>query len=173
MDTGSHWLRPLRMWMGEIDEVVAALGHPFEKMQDESLVRALLRFRSGKLASFDALLNDAPVGPEVLFRITGREGEITIDGLGRVNLYDRESRGGRVVGEPGGYMSSYAGEFTDFARAILQGKPPAAGPEESLGELRTALAMYRSARSGSWEKVWPRARAVRATRSTSPTVMFW
>ena len=47
IDTGSHWLRPLRIWLGEVDEVVAALGHPDPRMEGESLCRALLRFDSG------------------------------------------------------------------------------------------------------------------------------
>ena len=47
IDTGSHWLRPLRVWLGEADEVVAALGHPHPDMEGESLCRALLRFESG------------------------------------------------------------------------------------------------------------------------------
>ena len=154
VDTGSHWIRPLRMWLGEVDEVVAALGRPFAAMEGESLVRALLRFRSGVVASFDALLSEAPLAPELLFRITGSAGEITIDGLGRVLVYDGADRKGRPAAEPQGYMKSYGGELGDFERAVLDGAPLAAGPEEALGELRAALAMYRSARSGRWEKVW-------------------
>ena len=153
IDTGSHWLRPLQMWLGELDEVVAAFGRPFARMEGESLVRALLRFRSGCVASFDALLCEAPLAPELLFRITGSAGEITIDGLGRSVLYDAEHRKGTPVGEPGGYMQSYAGEMADFEAAVLDGKPLAAGPEASLGELRAALAMARSVETGRWEKV--------------------
>jgi len=44
--------------------------------------------------------------------------------------------------------------ITDFEQAVLDGKPLAAGPEVSLGELRTALAIYRSAKTRQWEKVW-------------------
>ena len=51
-------------------------------------------------------------------------------------------------------MNSYAGEFEDFAAAVIDGRPLAAGPEFALGELRTALALYRSAESRCWEKVW-------------------
>jgi len=154
LDTGSHWIRPLRIWLGEIDEVVAALGHPFGPMEGESLVRSLFRFRTGVVASFDALLSEAPMSPEPLFRITGTRGEISIDGLGRVTVFDAKNRRGRPEGEPGGYMKSYAGEFEDFAAAVLDGRPLAAGPEVAVGELRTALALYRSAESRSWEKVW-------------------
>ena len=58
------------------------------------------------------------------------------------------------VGEPGGYLQSYAGEMADFEAAVLDGKRLAAGPEAALGELRAALAMARSAETRSWEKVW-------------------
>jgi predicted dehydrogenase len=154
MDTGSHWIRPLRVWLGEVDEAIAALGHPFEAMQGESLVRSLLRFRSGVVAGFDALLSAAPLAGEPLFRITGSLGEITIDGLGRTRVFDGDDPRGRDEGEPGGYMKSYAGEFADFEAAVLDGRALAAGPEFALGELRTALALYRSAETRTWEKVW-------------------
>ncbi len=74
----------------------------------------------------------------------------------RVVLYDAEHPQGVKVreDEPQGYLLSYAGQFRDFASAALRGTPLAAGPEQALGELRTALAMERSAESRRWEKVW-------------------
>ncbi len=154
LDTGSHWIRPLRMWLGEVDAVVGATGRPWEAMQGESLVRALLRFRSGVVASLDGLLKSPPFAPEPMFRISGRSGEISIERPGRVVLFDAESPGGRQVGEEGGYGRSYPGQFADFEAAVLDGRPLAAGPESAVGELRTALALYRSVASGRWEPVW-------------------
>ena len=154
LDVGSHWIRPLRMWLGEIDEVVAALDFPVAEMEGESMVRALFRFRSGKYATFDAgMFPDAILGPDVLFRLTGTKGELVIESTmgGRLVLYDAENQNG-LKEEPQGYFESYGPEFADFAGAVLDGKPLAAGPEQSLGELRTALAMYRSAETKSWEK---------------------
>lgn len=153
IDTGSHWIRPLRMWLGEIREVVAALGHPFPGMEGESLCRALCRFDSGTIAVFDAMLAPGPLGPEPLFRITGTKGELVIEGIGRVKLYDGTEPRGTVVGQ-GNYLQSYEGELADFAAVVLDGVAPAAGPEQSLGELRAALAMYRSAETNRWEPVW-------------------
>ncbi|MFP6626686.1 MAG: Gfo/Idh/MocA family oxidoreductase, partial [Deltaproteobacteria bacterium] len=156
LDVGSHWIRPLRMWLGEVDEVVAALGRPAEDMEGESLVRALLRFRSGLCATFEAgMFPDAVLGSDAMFRIMGSKGEIVIESTagGRLVLYDEENMNGRKE-EPQGYLKSYGPEFEDFALAVLEGKPLEAGPEESIGELRTALAMYRSAESKRWEKVW-------------------
>jgi len=154
IDTGSHWLRPLRMWLGEVDEVVAALGRPHARMEGESLCRALLRFESGTLATFDAMLTTGAIAPQPLFTVTGTTGELTVEGSGWVKLWDGTDWKGRKLGEQGGYLQSYEGELADFASAVLHGTPPAAPAEYALGELRLALAMYRSAASGRWEKVW-------------------
>jgi predicted dehydrogenase len=154
IDTCSHWVRPLRMMLGEVTEVTGALGTPYPGMEAESLVRALLRFESGVVAGLDALLTAAPIGPEMLFRVTGSRGEITVDAAGRCLLYDADRRRGEQVGEAAGYLASYPGEFVDFAAAVLDGTPPAANAASSLGELRTALALYRSAANGRWERVW-------------------
>ena len=154
IDTGSHWLRPLRVWLGEVDEVVAALGRPHPRMEGESLCRALLRFRSGTIASFDAMLTTGAIAPQPLFTVTGTTGELTVEGSGWVKLWDGTEWKGRKMGERGGYLQSYEAELADFASAVRNGTPPAAPAEAALGELRLALAMYRSASSGRWEKVW-------------------
>jgi predicted dehydrogenase len=154
IDTGSHWLRPLRMWLGEADEVVAALGRPDPRMQGESLCRALLRFSSGTIASFDAMLMHGGIAPQALFTVTGTTGELTVEGTGWVKLWDGSDWKGTKVGEPGGYLQSYEAELLDFASAIRHGTTPAAPAEYALGELRLALAMYRSATTNCWEKVW-------------------
>lgn len=154
LDTGSHWIRPLRMLLGEVDEVVGVLGRPYAAMQGESLVRALLRFRSGVVAALDGVMKDPPFVPEPMFRITGTRGEITIERPGRVLLWDAAHPEGTQVGEVGGYQQSYPGQFADFAAAVLDGRPLAAGPEAALGELRVALALYRSAETKRFEKVW-------------------
>ena len=155
IDTGSHYIRPLRMWLGEIDEVVAAMEKPCARMEGESLVRALFRFRSGRVASFDLMLAEAPVGRQDVFRVTGTKGEILI-GLMDVTLYNHENAGGVHVGidVPQGYFLSYEGQFRDFASAVLRGTKLAASAEFAVGELRTALAMERSAETKRWEKIW-------------------
>ncbi|MEM7344928.1 MAG: Gfo/Idh/MocA family oxidoreductase [Chloroflexota bacterium] len=156
IDGGSHWIRPLRMWMGEIEAVVGTLGYPLEQMEGESLVRSLIRFQSGKVACFDALLLESPLAPEPWWRITGTKGELVIESgfEGGLVLYDAENREGHRVAEPLGYAKSFGPEVADFASVILDGATPAASPEYSLGELRTILALYRSAKNNHWESVW-------------------
>ena len=53
-----------------------------------------------------------------------------------------------------GKVDSYGKELQDFSNTVLDGSPLSAEPEFSLGELRTALAIYRSVQSGRWESVW-------------------
>jgi UDP-N-acetyl-2-amino-2-deoxyglucuronate dehydrogenase len=153
IDAGSHWLRPLRMWCGELTEVVAVTGRPLPAMEGESMCRALCRFDSGVVASFDAFLVPGAVAIVPLFQLTGTIGEITIDGLGRVRLFDGSDVKGAVVGQ-GNYLLSYEGEMADFEAAVLDGREPAASAEYAIGELRGALAMYRSADAGTWARVW-------------------
>jgi predicted dehydrogenase len=157
IDGGSHWIRPLRMWMGELKEVVGVLGHPLEQMEGESLTRALLRFESGKTAIFDAMMIDTTFAPDPWWRITGSKGELTINaGLEGADLWlwDSDNPEGKELFSSPGYTESFGPELADFAAAILDGKALAAGPEQALGELRTALAIYRSVESGQWEPVW-------------------
>eukprot|EP01045_Picozoa_sp_COSAG04_P010634 COSAG04_NODE_657_length_11477_cov_17.225962_3_plen_119_part_00 len=76
--------------------------------------------------------------------------------------------GGRLTYQPepvqpcSGYPSTFGHELNDFAKTVLEGSSPAvpvassglSQPEHSLGEMRAALALYRSAESGQWERVW-------------------
>ena len=73
---------------------------------------------------------------------------------GGVKLYDEEHPNGQELPGEHGYFQSFTPELEDFAALVLDGKPPVALPEEALGEMRTALALYRSALSGVWESVW-------------------
>ena len=152
IDAGSHFLRPLRMWCGELREVVAVTSRVPEDLQVETLCRALCRFDGGLVASFDALLAVAAGATVPRFQLTGSTGEIVIDAA-HVRLYGATGGAGEVVGESG-YLQSYAGEWRDFEAAVLDGTALAASAEYALGELRGALAMYRSAASGRWEPVW-------------------
>lgn len=158
MDGGAHWIRPLRMWLGEIDEVVAVTGRPLADMDGESMSRSILRFQSGKVAILDALTAGAVMGPGEEFRVTGTEGELLVEKGrgGRLLLFDRENRSGKVIldNKDEGRAAAFGYELNDFAGAVLDGMRLEAGPEYSLGELRTALAIYRSAESRQWEKVW-------------------
>jgi predicted dehydrogenase len=126
-------------------------------MEGETLARALLRFESGVVAGFDALHGGAHMGGGDEFRVTGTLGEVLIErgAGGRVVLFDKEYPAGHIImTKDEGRADAFGYELADFANAVLDGAPLAAGPEHSLGELRIALAIYRSAASRQWERVW-------------------
>ncbi|MYJ73991.1 MAG: Gfo/Idh/MocA family oxidoreductase [Gammaproteobacteria bacterium] len=157
IDGGAHWIRPMRMMLGEIDEVVAATARHVEDMEGESSAHAIFRFQSGVVGTFDALQSTGAVAPVEDFRITGTDGELVMERgrEGRLMLYNGEHPGGlAVMSAFEGKAASYGVELHDFSCAVLDGKELEASPAFSLGELRTALAMYRSVESGRWEKVW-------------------
>jgi predicted dehydrogenase len=124
IDAGSHFIRPLRMWCGELDEVVAVTGRPQSAMEGESLCRALIRFTSGIVGSFDAMLAVASGATVPRFQLTGRAGEIVIDAA-HVRLTGAAGGAGTVEGESA-YLRSYKGEWRDFEAAVLWGATEAA-----------------------------------------------
>lgn len=157
VDGGAHWIRPLRLMLGEVDEVIGATGTHVPRREVESYGQSLIRFQSGVVASFQATLTAGRTGPIVDFRITGADGEIVIERgrEGNLMLYNAEHpRGKAVISAFEGKVGSYGAELADFCDAVLDGKELAAPPEFAMGELRTALALYRSEQSGRWEKVW-------------------
>lgn len=175
LDGGQHWLRPLRMWLGEVDSVVATLGRPLAVMEGESLAHALLRFKSGIVAEYSAMVLPHTAHPAhnvaPWFRLTGTHGEILIGGEfeGGVTLFDAESPQGRVVlapghGSPCGFLDAFVPQMDEFCQAVAGSAELSAAPEYALGELRVALAIYQSAREralGRRRVDGPRARVGR------------
>ena len=157
IDGGAHWIRPLRMLLGEIDEGIAETGNHIPRREGESLALALFRFTSGVVATFEAYESGAPTGPLHDLRVSGTEGQL-VSSRGRdggMTLYNAEHpHGMRVADGFPGRADAYGFELHDFSQMVLDGKAPEAPPEQSLGEFRTAQAMYRSAQSRRWEKVW-------------------
>ena len=155
IDTGSHWLRPLRVWLGEVDEVVAALGHPHPDMEGESLCRALLRFESGTVATFDAMLTTGAIANQPLFTVTGTQGRAHGGrlGLGEAATTAPTGRARRSASRAATCSRTRPSSPTSPARCCTARRPPRRA-EYAVGELRLALAMYRSAETKQWEKVW-------------------
>ena len=58
--------------MGDIDEVVGITSRdPIKSMQGESLVRALIRFKSGKFGQMGGTVSTAPMSNQPFFHIFG------------------------------------------------------------------------------------------------------
>eukprot|EP00117_Sycon_ciliatum_P031268 scpid65366/ scgid24490/ len=159
MNGSCHWLRPLRMWLGEVDEVVGTVSESaYEGMPAgyETQAQALLRFKNGKTACFQGLYASHALSDTPFFQVYGSKGEITIGGgfKGGVTVYDREHVNGESQGPALGYMESFPPEIEAFVGAALDSKPLDADAMYCSGEPRIVWAIYRSLQSKQWEKVW-------------------
>ncbi|HTD49714.1 MAG TPA: hypothetical protein VK771_03895, partial [Acidimicrobiia bacterium] len=105
------------------------------------------------VATFDAMVATGAVADQPLFTVTGTRGELTVEASGWVKLWDGTDPRGTRIGERGGYLRSYEGELADFANVVAHGGAPSASAAYACGEVRLALAMYRSADTKRWEKV--------------------
>jgi UDP-N-acetyl-2-amino-2-deoxyglucuronate dehydrogenase len=65
IDGGAHWIRPLRMLLGEIEHVVGTTAHPVQDYEGESLGRALFQHANGVTSVYEAsvLPPGAVLGP--------------------------------------------------------------------------------------------------------------
>ena len=157
IDGGAHWIRPLRMMMGEISEVIGMAGNHVPMMEGESWSRMLIKFENASAGVLNCQNYAHAAGPADLFRVTGTEGELLITGgrEGVLTLFNSSFPKGEIImSGVAGRKNSYGEEIKNFCEVILDGTDMAASPEFSLGELRTALALYASIKSGRWEKVW-------------------
>jgi predicted dehydrogenase len=143
---GLHWLRPLRMFMGEIKAVMGTTGKALPHMRGPSMAQSVLIFESGRSAIFESILAPGAISHQPFFTIQGTKGEIVLDGFaggGRVYTEDAEAEGGMRCTplKQAGWASGYAGELADFARCILEGRQPKAAAEEALADLKVMLTL--------------------------------
>eukprot|EP01047_Picozoa_sp_COSAG01_P034224 COSAG01_NODE_2561_length_7452_cov_9.383925_4_plen_354_part_00 len=78
VDGGTHYVRPLRLWLGEVQEVCGVTRRIFPEAVGETFARAILRHRSGAISTLDATAAATPFSPQPFFVVTGASGELTI-----------------------------------------------------------------------------------------------
>eukprot|EP00656_Telonema_subtile_P035859 TRINITY_DN39816_c0_g1_i1.p1 TRINITY_DN39816_c0_g1~~TRINITY_DN39816_c0_g1_i1.p1 ORF type:complete len:310 (+),score=75.79 TRINITY_DN39816_c0_g1_i1:258-1187(+) len=158
-DGGLHWLRPLRMLVGEVSHVVATCGATLRHMRGPGMTNALLRFSSGASGMFESILAPGAVSDQPFFVVQGTQGEIVIDGFqGGARMYTVDPSGGLCCTDLNqgldpsqvGWNTGYVGEMEDFAAAVLDGKKLEASAAEAREDLRLMLAMMLSAKRGVW-----------------------
>ncbi len=104
VDGGAHWIRPLRLLLGEVEQVVGTTARPVSDYEGESLARALLRHSTGVTSVYEAsvLPPGATFGPTAAgWQVIGTQGEIRVDagsvGPGSVMLWNGQFPEGKDV----------------------------------------------------------------------------
>ena len=140
IDGGTHWVRPLRMWLGEVVEVTGATQRLTAQAEGETLAKAILRHADGRMSSLEAIALPAPCAfsPQPLFVITGTRGEITItpsptpitpEEIFREFLRDRGGHSSRRVAED--ESSVVADDILAQGRTVRPGAD--GGPRRAAG----------------------------------------
>jgi UDP-N-acetyl-2-amino-2-deoxyglucuronate dehydrogenase len=166
MNQGIHQIDLLLSFMGPVKSVVAktdTVGH--EGIEVEDLACALLSFESGAMGVIEGSTAIWP-GHAARIEIHGtngsvvtEEGEIRFwkfreekegDAAIQANL-DKKSDLGSGAGDPLASLrhEGHRRQIEDFARAILEGRPPAVDGREARRAVELIEAIYRSAESGT------------------------
>jgi len=165
-DGASHWIRPLRLWMGEVESVVGLCGRTVDHMPGVSMSQHILQFKSGRSAIFESLLAPQAISEQPFFSIQGSLGELVLDGFGGGCHLHRAGPSSSVEGAPGGptkavelchegWEAGYRGEWLDFVAAVLDGAPCGGCAAEAVEDLRVVEAILLAGETKRWELVRP------------------
>jgi len=177
MDMGVHYVRAMRLLMGEPDETMASSAMQIDtKMHGEDSVQLWFRSRFGWQAQL--LLSWAgPRGNAPDLVVCGDKGVLHIwPAKGYVDLYPAAPRPiiqmlsyvrpawlaeklirpemQRVrVQIPDEDRQGYLSEMREFLSAVAEKRPPVSPPEDARRDLEIVLGAYQALRSGTWIKV--------------------
>ena len=145
-DVGCYCVSELRLAFGVEPRRATAFGH-FDKDGADREIASVLQFDEG-LAFVSCSISSAR---RERLEIVGTDGRITLNAPfrpdkagGKIEIL----RGDEASTEHFGQSDPYRLELEEFAAAIREGRDPAVGPDEILGNARTVEALLESARSG-------------------------
>jgi predicted dehydrogenase len=145
-DVGCYCVSTLRLAFGAEPRRASAFGRFDEEGADRELA-GVLEFDSG-LGIVSSSISSAR---RERMEIVGEEGRISLDAPFRADKAGGAmelSRGGETSTETFEAADPYQAELEEFAAAIREGREPAVGPREMLGNARAIDALLESARSG-------------------------
>jgi predicted dehydrogenase len=152
MDQGMHLLDLCRWYMGEFSEAFGYLPTSFWDMPLEDNAFVLLRTLKGQVASLHASWTQW----RSLFRfeVLGKDGYVTVEGLGGSYGVEKAIRGKRdflapfseEIVEFRGEDKSWAHEWEEFVSAIRENREPSGSGHDGLQALKLAYAVYDSSK---------------------------
>jgi UDP-N-acetyl-2-amino-2-deoxyglucuronate dehydrogenase len=158
MNQSIHHLDALQWLMGPVASVYAYTATLAHEMECEDVGVAVVRFRSGALATVEGSTLTWPQNLEGSVALFGERGSVKIGGtaLSRITLWkvdgelEREAEilTSQRVDPPTVYGYSHREVIHDFARALLEVREPSTPGPEARKSLALVLAIYESARTG-------------------------
>lgn len=160
MDQGMHVIDLSRWFFGDFTEVTGFIQTGYWNIAPvEDNAFCLLRNKKGQVAS----IHTSWTQWKNLFRfeIFGKDGYITVEGLGGSYGVEKAILGKRAFLEPfkedsieyRGGDQSWIGEWTELFSAIKENREPLGNGNDGYQAVRLAYAIYKSAQQGTVEKV--------------------
>ena len=155
LDQGIHALDLFRWFLGDFQDIYAALSSAFWRMPVEDNAFCTLRTPSGQVASLHASWTQWK--NLFSFEVFGTDGYLAVEGLGgsygteKLVVGKRPAQFGRPeeqIAEYPGDDGSWAAEWTEFIEAIREDRRPLADGYDGWQALRLVQAAYASAREG-------------------------
>ena len=146
-DVGSHRLDLLAWWLGLPDKLVSRVLTLTHGYAAEDSVTALLEWEGGPSGTVSCNWNSRTWTDEI--HLVGTDAKITLhpcDGETVTITVGRDIEQ-RSVPNP---ENAHGPVVDDFARSILEGRPPRFDGEDGLQATRIMDAIFRSARQGAW-----------------------
>jgi predicted dehydrogenase len=160
MEQGIHAVDLSRWFLGDFAQVSCLVGTHFWKMQPlEDNAFVLLRTSGGAVASIHSSLTQWK--NIFSFEIFGRDGYITVEGLGGSYGTERAVLGRRDFAAPFGEEIiefrggdfSWREEWIEFVAATQEGREPLGNARDGLEALRLVYAAYAASQNGSMVQV--------------------
>jgi UDP-N-acetyl-2-amino-2-deoxyglucuronate dehydrogenase len=160
MNQGIHTVDLLQWLFGPVAQVGARTATRLHKIEVEDTAAAVLEFASGALGVIEATTSSFP-GYARRLDVTGSEGTLVLEGdqLVGVDLRDQAAHAAAARESPENASSPTVSDssahqrvFEDFFGALEAGRAPACDAREARHSVAIVEAVYRSARSGKFER---------------------
>jgi UDP-N-acetyl-2-amino-2-deoxyglucuronate dehydrogenase len=160
MNQGIHTVDLLHWLFGPVAQVAARTATRLHSIEVEDTAAAVIEFASGALGVVEATTSSYP-GYARRLDVSGSEGTLVLEGdrLVGIDLRDQAQRAEAPEKIPENASSPTVSDssahqrvFEDFLGAIKDGRTPACDAREARHSVAIIEAIYRSARSGKFER---------------------
>jgi UDP-N-acetyl-2-amino-2-deoxyglucuronate dehydrogenase len=158
MNQSIHHIDALQWLMGDVESVFAYTATLAHKMEAEDTGVAVLRFKSGAIATIEGSTITYPENLEGSVAIFGEHGSVKVGGTalnrkifwkvaGQIE-HEREILTREAIDPPSVYGSSHREQIAEMIEAIWENRLPSTHGREARRSLALVCAIYQSSREG-------------------------
>lgn len=150
IDGGLHWIRAIRILMGEIKNIHSIMSKPYTKMDGESMVKSILEFENGKYATFNSLVTNSLSNIDIpWFYIIGTKKHIKIlptfsdfQNTKTIEIIDNNSSYIPKYGNNKGFFSGFSTIYKNILEFNKNNKRDYSNVVSAIKDLEVVLTIY-------------------------------